>query len=125
MISLHCPLSAETSGLICRRTLGLMKPTALLINAARGGLVVEPDLVEALQQGVIAGAALDVIEGEPMRADSPWRDEVPNLIITPHQAWASPEARRRLLDETVENIRAFQRGEERNVVNASVTAKSE
>lgn len=119
LISLHCPLSPETSGLICRRTLGLMKPTALLINTARGGLVVEHDLVEALQQGVIAGVALDVIEGEPMRADSPWRDEVPNLIITPHQAWASPEARRRLLDETVENIRAFHRGEARNVVNGA------
>ena len=119
-VSLHCPLTSLTEGLVNRRTLAMMKPTAYLVNTARGGLVDEPALIQALEQGRIAGAALDVIsqeppdEGHPMMAAAA---RLENLLITPHCAWAAREARQRLMDEVFENIQAFRRGERRNRVD--------
>lgn len=116
VISLHCPLTPETEGLVNRARLQTMKPSAVLLNTARGGLVVEADLAAALAAGEIAGAGLDVISAEPMTAENPLR-EAPNCWITPHIAWASERARRRLLRETAANIAAFQQGAPRNVVS--------
>ncbi|MBN2289950.1 MAG: D-2-hydroxyacid dehydrogenase [Candidatus Glassbacteria bacterium] len=115
IISLHCPLTDENRRLINRETLGLMKPGAILINTARGGLVDEDALAEALNSGRIAGAGLDTLAEEPP-GDSPLLGEVRNLILTPHSAWSAREARQRLIDEVAENIRAFLEGRERNVV---------
>lgn len=115
-VSLHCPQTPETLGLVNAERLGLMKPTALLINTARGALVVERDLADALNNGRIAGAAVDVVAIEPIRADNPLLT-ARNIIITPHMAWAGLAARKRLMAATAENIRAFQRGKPVNVVN--------
>ena len=115
-VTLHVPLTEKTQGLIQADTLRQMKSSAILINTGRGGLVVETDLRSALEQGQIAGAALDVLSSEPPPADHPLFG-APNCLITPHQAWASQEARQRLLAGIVENIRSWQRGEPRNVVN--------
>lgn len=107
-ITLHCPLSPETQELISRRELDLMKPTAFLINTARGGLINEADLLSSLSNGQIAGAAIDVIQGEPPGPDNRiLRKLPPNLIITPHIAWASRESRQRLLDQLAGNIENF------------------
>lgn len=107
-ITLHCPLSQETQQLISRRELELMKPSAYLINTARGGLVNESDLLQCLSAGRIAGAAIDVIQGEPPEQDNPiLRAPLPNLIVTPHIAWASRESRQRLLDQLAGNIENF------------------
>lgn len=115
-ITLHAPLTKDTEGMINRRTLGLMKSTAYLINTGRGGLVVEKDLISALDTGQIAGAALDVLSQEPPADDHPLLS-APNCLITPHNAWASVDARQKLLDATVENIRFFLSGKPKNVVN--------
>ena len=115
VVSLHVPLFPETQGLINHRTLGLMKPTAFLINTARGGLVVEKDLAEALNAGRIAGAGVDVLSTEPPSADNPLLS-AKNCIITPHLAWATHEARARLINIAVENIRQFLAGSPINVV---------
>jgi glycerate dehydrogenase len=96
--------------------LGRMKKTACLINTSRGPLINEKDLAEALHQGTIAGAALDVVSTEPIPADSPLL-KAPNLALTPHIAWATIEARRRLMHVTAQNIAAFQSGKPINVVN--------
>ena len=117
VVSLHCPLTPETQGLIDARRLDLMKPTALLVNAARGPLVVEADLAAALDAGRIAGAALDVLSVEPPPASNPLL-AAKNCIITPHVAWATRDARRRLIEATAENLRAFAAGRPRNVVNS-------
>jgi len=118
VISLHCPLTDDTHGLIDAAALRLMKRSALLINTARGGLVDEIALREALLSGDIAGAALDVLSVEPPPADHVLlRGDIPNLIITPHNAWVSVEARQRLLDGVVNNIRAWQAGTPANQVN--------
>ncbi len=110
VLSLHCPLTETTRNLLGEREFSLIKPGALLINAARGGIVDESALLRALQDGRLAGAALDVLAEEPPAADHPLiRSVLPNLIITPHVAWASRQARQRLLDRTAENIRAFLR----------------
>ncbi len=120
VISLHCPLSAATRRLIGRRELRAMKPTALLINTARGGVVDEQALATALEQGWIAGAGIDVLGEEPPPADSPLLNcSSPRLILTPHVAWASRSARQRLVDEIVANIRAFQCGKARNRVSVA------
>ncbi|RFC47469.1 MAG: glycerate dehydrogenase [Verrucomicrobia bacterium] len=112
-ISLHCPLTPETEKLINAHTLQLMKPSACLINTARGPLIDEPALLEALQQGRIGGAALDVLSVEPPAPDHPLLTaNLPNLIITPHTAWAATESRRRLLDGIQRNLAAFLAGEE-------------
>jgi glycerate dehydrogenase len=116
VISLHCPLTAETSGLVNRQRLRLVKPGAVLINTSRGGLVVEADLAEALDHGQLGGAAVDVVTLEPIRPDNPLRT-ARNCIITPHIAWATREARRRLLAATVANVVNFLAGRPTNVVN--------
>ena len=119
IVSLHCPLTAETRNLINRRSLSLMKPTAFLINTARGALVDEMALVDALEKNRIGAAALDVVTTEPPSPDHPIiqaAKQLDNLIVTPHTAWSAREARERLLDEVKENIAAFLRGEARNLV---------
>lgn len=119
VVTLHCPLTPETKGLIDARALGLMKPGAFLINAARGGIVDEAALVDALRAGRLAGAATDVLAAEPPAAGQPLiaaSREMDNLIITPHTAWAAVEARQRLINEIAENVAAFESGDERNRV---------
>lgn len=116
VISLHCPLIPATQGLVDRERLRRMKRSSYLINTARGPLVVEADLAEALQEGWIAGAGLDVVAAEPMRADNPLRT-APNCLITPHVAWASLAARRRLMQTTVRNVEAYLSGRPLHVVN--------
>lgn len=115
-ITLHVPLTEVTKGLISTRVLRQMKPSAVLINTGRGELVVEADLRQALEEGTIAGAGLDVLSSEPPPADHPLLG-APNCLITPHQAWASQAARQRLLAGVVENIRAWRTGTPQNVVN--------
>jgi len=108
VVSLHCPQTKETELLINSKTLKLMKSTALLINTARGGLINEPDLVAALESGEIAGAALDVLSTEPPVAGNCLLDyQGPNLVITPHIAWATAEARQRLVDLLTANISTY------------------
>jgi glycerate dehydrogenase len=116
VVTLHCPLTPATAALVNRDRLRSMKPTSFLINTSRGPLVDSRALAEALDSGSIAGAGLDVLPEEPPPVTEPLLN-ARNCSITPHFAWASTAARARLLDEVVENIRAFQRGERRNVVN--------
>lgn len=116
VVSLHCPLTPETDGLICRETLSLMKPTAVLINTARGPVVVEQDLADALNSGRLAGAGLDVLSAEPPRADNPLLS-AQNCIITPHISWATFEARSRLMAAAVSSLEAFLSGRPTNVVS--------
>lgn len=119
ILSLHCPLSDRTRGLMNREAFAKMKKTAILVNVARGPVVDTQALYEALTTGQIAAAGLDVLEQEPIAEDNPLGTimDSTKLIITPHMAWASKEARTRLVGEVMENIEAFLRGEERNVVN--------
>jgi glycerate dehydrogenase len=116
-ISLHCPLTPDTQHLVSAATLGLMKPTAYLINTARGPLVHESDLASALNSGRIAGAGLDVLAQEPPSSGSPLFG-AKNCVITPHQGWASHAARERLIAAAVKNISAWNSGSPVNVVNA-------
>lgn len=117
VISLHCPLTDATKNMIGIEELRLMKPEAILINTARGGLVDEVALVEALTTGQIAGAGIDVLRVEPPREGNALLEaKLPNLIVTPHNAWASHQAMRSLADQLVENLEAFVRGEPRNRV---------
>ena len=116
VVSLHCPLTAESEGLVGERLMGLMQPHAFLINTARGGLVREADLAAALNAGRIAGAAVDVVSAEPIRADNPLL-AAKNCLLTPHIAWATLAARRRLMETTARNIEAFLRGVPIHVVN--------
>lgn len=117
IVSLHCPLTEHTRDLIGGRELALMKPDALLINTARGGIVNEPALADALRNGTIGGAGVDVLTREPPVEGNPLlADDIPNLLITPHIAWAGREARQRLVHEIGENIRAFLAGASRNRV---------
>jgi glycerate dehydrogenase len=116
-ITLHVPLTPETRHLIGAPELARMKPDAVLINTARGGVVDEAALLAALRAGRIAGAALDVLATEPPPADHLLLAAgLSNLIVTPHVAWASRQAQQKLADEVVENIAAFRRGERRNRV---------
>ncbi|TVR01756.1 MAG: D-2-hydroxyacid dehydrogenase [Spirochaetaceae bacterium] len=117
VVSLHCNQTPENTGMVNTRLLQRMKPTALLVNTARGGLVNEADLAAALVAGCPAAAALDVVSVEPITADNPL-SKVSNALITPHIAWAAVEARRRLMATTAENIAAFQAGAPIHVVNA-------
>jgi glycerate dehydrogenase len=114
VLSLHCPLFAENKGMINKQRLGRMKRSAFLLNTSRGPLVVDEDLADALNEGVIAGAGLDVLSVEPPVSSNPLLS-AKNCIVTPHIAWATREARTRLLDIAVENIRGFIAG---RVVNA-------
>jgi glycerate dehydrogenase len=108
LLSLHCPLTDTTAQLINAQTLSWMKPTALLINTARGGLIDEVALAEALTKGALAGAALDVLSTEPPTSEHPLLNScIPNLIITPHVAWASRQAMQRLAVQLSENLQAF------------------
>jgi glycerate dehydrogenase len=116
VVSLHCPLTSETEGMVNAARLAAMKPTAFLINTARGPLIVENELAAALRDGRLAGAALDVLSTEPPAPDNPLLT-APRCIITPHLAWAARASRQRLMDAVVENIRAFLAGKPVNVVN--------
>jgi len=117
VISLHTPLTAETRHLIGAREFGLMKPSAILINTARGNLVDEMALIEALKTQRIAGAGFDVLAVEPPRAGNPLLDlDLPNFILTPHVAWSGREAMQALADQLVDNIESFVAGAPRNVV---------
>ena len=117
VISLHTPLTAETRHMISSREFGLMKPSAILINTARGNLVDEAALIDALKSAQIAGAAFDVLAIEPPREGNPLIDlDLPNFILTPHVAWSSREAMQTLADQVVDNIEAFVAGSPRNVV---------
>lgn len=117
VLSLHCPLTPETRNLIGAPEFALMKRDAILINTARGGIVDEQALADALRQGRIGGAGIDVLTVEPPVKGNVLLDpDIPNLIMTPHSAWASRETRQRLVDELVTNIRAFLEGSVRNPV---------
>jgi glycerate dehydrogenase len=120
IVSLHCPLNAETQGLIGAAELQAMKRTALLINTSRGGLVDEVALVQALKEGRIAGAGFDVLSKEPPKEGNPLLAPellaLPNFLLTPHVAWASRPAMQVLVDQLIDNIEAFTRGEPQNRV---------
>jgi glycerate dehydrogenase len=118
VLSLHCPLTGATRGLISHERLARMKPSAVLINTARGALVDTQALAEALEAGTIGGAGIDVLEREPPPPGHPLLDpSIPNLILTPHVAWAAREARQRSLDELATNVLAFLSGDRRNRVD--------
>ncbi|MDD5301020.1 MAG: D-2-hydroxyacid dehydrogenase [Gallionella sp.] len=115
VVTLHCPLTPDTHCLIAEPELRRMKPSSILINVARGGVVDEAALAQALREGRIAGAGVDVLTGEPPRSGNPLLEVVgPNCILTPHVAWASQQALSRLAEEIVRNIEAFYAGESRN-----------
>ena len=117
VLTLHVPLADNTRSLIGREQLARMKDSALLINTARGGIVDEQALADALTKGALGGAGIDVLNREPPAADSPLlTGDIPNLIVTPHIAWASRESRQRLLDEIACNIEAFKADQPRNCV---------
>lgn len=120
VLSLHCPLTSQTHHLVNAQRLSLMKPTAFLINTARGALIDDQALITALLKGQLGGAAIDVLDAEPPEATHPLiqavKNGVPNLIVTPHCAWASREARQRLVDQAVQVVHAFQAGQPINVV---------
>ena len=116
VISLHCPLLPETKGVINRDTISRMKDGVLIINTSRGDLVVEKDLAEALISGKVAGAAADVVSTEPIKGDNPLL-KAPNMIITPHMAWGAKESRGRLMNQAVENLKAFLSGNPVNTVS--------
>lgn len=116
VLSLHCPLTEETRGLVCRETLSLMKPGSILINTARGPVVRGKDVAEALRGGRLGGFAADVLEQEPPSMDDPLLS-APHTLITPHLAWMTDGARRNIVSITLENIRRYKEGDPQNVVN--------
>lgn len=116
IVTLHCPLTDETTELIRKETISRMKDGAYLINVARGGLVNEKDLADALKSGKLAGAGVDVISKEPMKADNPLLS-APNILITPHIAWASRNSRKVLIDRIASNVGAWVSGVPQNVVS--------
>jgi glycerate dehydrogenase len=115
VVSLHCPLTEETKGLINAERLSWMKPNAIILNTGRGPLINEADLATALQNGTIAGAGIGVLSTEPPKPDNPLLS-APHCIITPHVAWATFEARKRLLQMVVDNLESFIAGSPKNVV---------
>lgn len=117
VVTLHCPLTPDNNGFIDADVLKLMKKSALLVNAARGPLVNETDLAQALADGVLARAVVDTVSTEPISADNPLLT-APNISITPHLAWATTEARKRLMGTVAENIKAYVSGSPENVVNS-------
>jgi glycerate dehydrogenase len=117
VLSLHCPLTEETKNLIGAEELAQMKPDAILINTARGGLIDDHALIDALKNGRLAGAGIDVLRNEPPRDGNPLLEvDLPNLIVTPHNAWASRQAMQTLADQLVDNLEAFVRGSPQNLV---------
>ena len=116
VVSLHCPLFPETQGMINAKRLAMMKPTAFLLNNARGPLIVEEDLADALNAGQIAGAGLDVLSVEPPLPTNPLL-KAKNCLVTPHISWATREARSRLMDTVVQNLKSFLENKSENVVN--------
>jgi glycerate dehydrogenase len=116
VISLHCPLTDQTKGLVNTQRLSLLKPSSFLINTSRGPLVAEADLATALNAGWLAGAGLDVLSTEPPSPDNPLL-AARNCLITPHLAWATHAARARLLTTATANVRAFLNDAPQNVVN--------
>lgn len=116
VIALHCPLTPENTGFIDRDTIAKMKDGVILLNSSRGPLIVEQDLADALHSGKVFAAGLDVVSTEPIAASSPLLS-APNCVITPHIAWAPKESRQRILDQTLENVRAYLAGAPVNVVN--------
>lgn len=118
VLSLHCPLTKESTNLIDAKALSAMKTSAFLINAARGGIVNEEDLAQALREGTIAGAATDVLTIEPPKEGNILLDaSIPNLIITPHSAWGSDAARTTIINQTAENIDSFSKGSPVRIAN--------
>ncbi|MEO6844698.1 MAG: D-2-hydroxyacid dehydrogenase, partial [Ginsengibacter sp.] len=115
IISLHCPLNEKNTQFVNKELLNRMKPTSFLINTSRGGLINEQDLAEALNDGIIAGAALDVLSVEPPKEDNPLL-HAKNCIINPHVAWATFEARSRLMNVVISNVKAFLEGQPVNVI---------
>lgn len=115
IISLHAPLLPATKGIICKENIDKMKDGVIIVNTARGPLIVEEDLVCALDSGKVAGAGMDVVSVEPMKEDNPLMG-AKNCIITPHIAWASTEARKRLIDITVDNVLSYVLGTPKNCV---------
>lgn len=116
VVSIHCPLTPETKGLINAESLKTMKASAFLINTARGPIIIDQDLADALNHGIIAGAGIDVLSTEPPAPDNPLIS-AKNCIVTPHIAWASIEARSRLMEIMEKNIHSFIKGEPINIVN--------
>lgn len=116
VISLHCPLFPETTGIINRDTIGKMKDGVIILNMARGPLIVEEDLAQALNSGKVYAAGMDVVSQEPIRADNPLLT-AKNCFLTPHIAWASRECRQRIMEITEQNIRSFLDGNVQNRVN--------
>ena len=116
VVSLHCPLTPQTQQIVNSKKLALMKPTAFVINTSRGPVVNEHDLADALNAGRIAGAGLDVLSTEPPSLENPLL-KAKNCYITPHIAWATRSARQRLLDVSIDNVRAFLANKPVNVVN--------
>ena len=117
VITLHCNLTPENTGMINKNSIAKMKDGVILINNARGQLIDEQDVADALNAGKIAAAGLDVVYTEPIRVDNPLLKEE-NCLVTPHIAWAPKESRQRLMDIAVENLKAFLAGAPQNVVNA-------
>lgn len=117
-ISLHCPKTIDTENFITHKEFELMKPSAFILNVSRGGLINEQDLADALNQGKIAGAALDVLSSEPPTKDNPLLS-AKNCIITPHIAWATYASRQRLLKIAVDNVKAYLAGKPQNVVSTN------
>ena len=116
VVSLHCPLNEDSKGLINRRSLAKMKDGAILLNTARGGLIVEEDVAEALRSGKLRALGQDAFDVEPIRPDNPLLT-APNTYLTPHMGWAPGETRARLIQTVAANVRAFQAGKPQNVVN--------
>ena len=116
IVSLHCPLSSQNEGMICSQTLSKMKNGAILLNTARGGLVREADVKNALETGKLRGFAADVVSAEPIAADNPLLT-APNCILTPHMAWAPIESRKRILKSVAESIEGFLKGKPEHTVN--------
>mgnify|MGYP004476727301 CR=1 FL=1 len=116
VIALHCNLTPENEKIICRENIAKMKDGVILVNNARGQLVAEQDLADALNSGKVAAAALDVVSTEPIRSDNPLL-QAKNCILTPHISWGPKESRQRIMDTTTENVKAFLAGTPQNVVN--------
>ena len=116
VISLHCPMTEQTGGIICSKTIAKMKDGAILLNTARGGLINEAELADALISGKLRAFAADVVSEEPIKETNPLLT-APNCILTPHMAWAPVEARLRIIDITVQNIQGYLNGNPVNVVN--------